>query len=308
LEADRTHVRLNPAAVQTDVAAFEAALRAAGRAATNEDRLACLTEALGCYQDELLPGLYDEWVIAERERLKQAYKRAQAQRDALAACLPAANSAAAQAPESAPILLSAPSAAATAPTASQPRLPIQFTLFFGREEETACVADWLHRPGTRLLTLTGPGGAGKTRLAVEAARHVAADFGTVCFVSLASLSDPSLVPAAIADALGLPRAAREEPQDQVVAALRDGHPALLVLDNLEQFAEAAAPLALSLLSRVPTLRLLATSRQRLFVAGERELAVAPLPLPAPADAPDPAALLAFPSVALFADRAQALSP
>ena len=294
LTADRTCVRLNPQAVSTDVADFEAALRRADR--SPEGRREHLAHALELYGGELLPGFYDEWLLGERERLAQAYARAKRQLDQL----PATAS------------VSMPGAAEPPPALPAERrlvnLPLQWTRFFGRETDLSHLAGLLSKPETRLVTLTGTGGAGKTRLAVEAARQAAEKrCGPICFVPLADLSDPALIPAAVAAALSLPRSAGADPLAPIVAALSPEPEVLLLLDNLEQFAEAAAPILLSLLTRLPTLTVLATSRTRLFLAGESEFPVPPLPLP-PEEAGSLERLLEYPSVRLFVDRAQTARP
>jgi predicted ATPase/DNA-binding SARP family transcriptional activator len=201
-------------------------------------------------------------------------------------------------------------------------LPLQFTRFFGREEEIARLTGTLRIPETRLVTLTGPGGSGKTRLAIAAAGRLPAEFaGAVWFVPLASLTEARLIPDAILGALGLSRSGAVEPLEQVVGALQ-GRRALLVLDNFEQLVEEGAPLLLGLLARAPELTCLVTSRERLELAGEQELIVLPLPTPrmpaarsrsAEAAAPSGpngtlAALMGYASVQLFADRARAARP
>jgi predicted ATPase/DNA-binding SARP family transcriptional activator len=206
------------------------------------------------------------------------------------------------------------------PTA--PALPAQFTRFFGREEEIARLTATLRISETRLVTLTGPGGSGKTRLAIAAAGRLPAEFaGAVWFVPLASLTEARLIPDAILGALGLSRSGAAEPLEQVVGALQ-GRRALLVLDNFEQLVEEGAPLLLGLLARAPELTCLVTSRERLELAGEQELIVLPLPTPrmpaarsrsAEAAAPSGpngtlAALMGYASVQLFADRARAARP
>ena len=253
LIADRLSVRLNPAAVFTDVAEFEAALHAKQ-----------IEQAATLYQGELLPGFYDDWVIEERERLAALWDEAQ-------------NAPTESVPVSVPAAL--PSALPAAPQFEAQRLPVLFTRFFGRERERAEVAAHLRDPHIRLLTLTGPGGTGKTRLSLEVAHQIAAEGETqVHFVPLADLSDPSLIPVAIADTLRLPRESTTEPLGQIVEALAAA-PALLVLDNLEHLGEGAALPVLALLTRVPSLTILATSRSRLFIAGEQEYPLAPLPMP-----------------------------
>jgi predicted ATPase len=158
----------------------------------------------------------------------------------------------------------------------------------------------------RLVTLTGPGGSGKTRLAMEAARGLGEAFGeAVWFVPLGEVRDENLLVDAIFDALRLRRSATMEPIEQVVAALAPG-PALLVLDNFEQLAEGGALLVQELLERLPRLRCLVTSQLRLQVAGEREVPVAPLAVPNGQHAPE--RLIGIDSVRLFVDRAQAVRP
>ncbi len=159
---------------------------------------------------------------------------------------------------------------------------------------------------TRLLTVTGPGGSGKTRLAVAVADSVAGDYPDgVAFVDLAPVVSPELVPPAIAAAIGLPPG--EGPTRlRLVEHLRE-RVMLLVLDNLEQVLDAA-PVVAELLAGTGHLDVLATSRAPLRLAGEQELPLPPLALPAPDDEGDLAMLRANPAVSLFVDRAAAVSP
>jgi predicted ATPase len=186
-------------------------------------------------------------------------------------------------------------------------LPVALTSFIGRERELAALSERLLDPRTRLLTLTGPGGSGKTRLAVEVARTVEAAFADgAAFVALAALTDPALVLPTILQALGLRELAGRSPLETLQAALTDKH-LLLVLDNCEQVT-AAAPRVATLLAGAPGLRVLAMSRARLAVGGERVQPVNPLRLPSPAEAADPAALQRVEAVWLFTERAQDARP
>src|SRR5262249_19234664 len=165
--------------------------------------------------------------------------------------------------------------------------------------ELTAAVDLLRSGSARLLTLTGPGGIGKTRLAIEVARAVARKHGAV-FVDLSQLSDSGLVAPTIANALRLSIGGR--PVEEALVEAPAQEPPLLVLDNFEQLTEAG-PLLGSLLAASPEVQLLVTSRAVLHVAGEHEFPVGPLALPAPAD--DVEAARAAPAVALFVARAQA---
>ena len=199
-----------------------------------------------------------------------------------------------------------------------PRLPAPLSRYFGREPEIAQLVTWLSSAcldigvasslasTPRLFTLTGPGGCGKTRLALEVSRRFIDTFeGAVWFVPLADLTEVSLLPGAIADALRLPRSARSEPLEQVLQALA-GRPALLALDNFEHLAETGASIVRTLLERAPALLCLVTSRQRLDLEGEQEFPVQPLPTPVRPGPPE--RLLEYASVQLFVDRAQKVRP
>lgn len=171
--------------------------------------------------------------------------------------------------------------------------PLPPTALIGREQEMAATLTFLQRDGVRLLTLTGPSGVGKTRLAIQLAQDLGERFeqGAV-FVALAPLRDPALLPATLAQALGL----REQPSgslsELVCASLQEQH-LLLVLDNFEHLRQAA-PFVADLLASCPRLQVLVTSRAPLHVRGEQELVIAPLELEA--------------AVALFRARAQAVRP
>jgi len=183
-------------------------------------------------------------------------------------------------------------------------LPTQLTTFLGRQRELAEAAMLLEQ--ARLLTLTGPGGTGKTRLSLQLAADVTERFHDgVFFVPLGTIDEPALVLPTIAQALGM-----SDPGGGVLDRLADqlaGKQVLLVLDNVEQVIEAAPDVG-ELLGRLPDIKVLATSRSPLHVYGEQEFPVPPLGLPDPQHLPDLEALSQFASVALFVERAMAVRP
>jgi predicted ATPase/transcriptional regulator with XRE-family HTH domain len=201
----------------------------------------------------------------------------------------------------------APASTAAVDELSGADLPLAPTVLLGRDRDVETLRQWFADPAVRLVTLTGPGGAGKTRLALELARAVSAGGTTrVVFVPLAAIHDPAFVASAIAEPLGLSDVSASDLPRRVRVACED-HPTLLVLDNFEQILDAA-PLVADLLSSVSSLRLLVTSRAPLRVRGEREYAVGPLALEADADALSPADLARSPAVRLFVERVRDVQP
>jgi predicted ATPase/class 3 adenylate cyclase len=185
-------------------------------------------------------------------------------------------------------------------------VPAPPTALIGRDADVATVLQWIAE-GARLVTLTGPGGTGKTRLAVEIAAEALEQYPDgAFFVDLAPIRDPALVVPTIAAVLGVRETSGEPLRESLARYLADRR-MLLVLDNCEQVLDAAGEVA-ALLARCPQLVILATSREPLRLRAERVFSVEPLPLPDRQHARDPAALTAIPSVALFVERAQAADP
>jgi predicted ATPase len=277
LVADRQGVQFAPAATRCDALEFERCVRD-GR----------FDEAQSLYRGELLPGFYDEWVQDERARLIALHDRLAGHE-----VVPERVDGAAM-----------PMAAKPQPELS---LPGYLTGYFGREAERARLGSLV--AAHRLVTLTGAGGCGKTRLAVEVAREVAG-FDRVGFVALSDCIHPAQCTAQLRAALHLPQGSNE-PFEQAVAQLEAEQRSLLLLDNFEQLVSTAGNAWVeSLLARAPGLHLLVTSRRALGLAGEHELALAPLPAPASTpDVPtDPEQLARNPSVALFVDRSRSVRP
>jgi predicted ATPase/class 3 adenylate cyclase len=186
-------------------------------------------------------------------------------------------------------------------------LPVPPTALVGRKDEVVQIGKLLRREDVRLVTLTGPGGTGKSRLSIHVAARLRDVFGGgVFFVSLAPISDPMLVLPTIAQVLGIRDGAGQALTVRVVETLQR-RPVLLVLDNFEQVVGAAGQVA-DLLASCPLLKVLVTSREVLHVRAEHEFAVPPLALPDPARLPRLAALARFSSVALFMQRVQAVKP
>jgi len=184
-------------------------------------------------------------------------------------------------------------------------LPTQLTTFIGRGAE---IRDGLRLlDSTRLLTLTGPGGTGKTRLSLQLAAEVAHAFPDGAFwVPLAPISDPELVPSTIAHSLGVHVGGKEDPLERVLEHVR-GKRMLLVLDNLEQILPAATSIS-ALLASGPDLKVIASSRSPLRLSGEQEFPVPPLELPDPEHLPTLEALAQSDAVRLFVERARAVKP
>jgi non-specific serine/threonine protein kinase len=333
-----------------DVEAFE---RAAAHAASMDE----LEIGIALYRGDLLPGCYDEWILAERERLGQVYASLL---ERLVAALEARRSfrlALAQAgrlldrdplrEETYRLLMRLhdqegdragvtqayrrcvatlrqeldvrPSAAteelyarlngagAEPPVPVLTNLPTALSRFVGREPEIAEIAPVLAR--SRLLTLTGAAGCGKTRLALRIAQAgLRAHDDGVWLVELAPLSDPRLVAPAIASVLGVVERPGAEGIGSLAEALREKR-LLLVLDNCEHLGEACAAVVVHVTARCPGIRVLASSQHPLGVPGERVWRVSPLTLPDAASPPhDPEAVLRYDAVRLFVDRAEAVRP
>jgi len=186
------------------------------------------------------------------------------------------------------------------------QLPVRLTPLVGREAELDDIVAALHR--NRLITLTGPGGTGKTRLGLAAARTAEASFPAgACWVALAQIDDPAIIGQAVATQLGVPDTPGQDPVEAIAKHVAD-HPVLFVLDNCEHLAEAAASLAEYLLAACPALVVLATSREALGVEGELSWQVPPLSLPEGGPAPTASELATSDAVKLFEQRAQLVRP
>jgi predicted ATPase/class 3 adenylate cyclase/DNA-binding XRE family transcriptional regulator len=186
-------------------------------------------------------------------------------------------------------------------------LPIQPTTFIGREKAVATLCDLARRPEVRLLTLTGPGGVGKTRLSLQVAAELSELFADGVFlVPLAPVSDPEQVVPAIAQTLSIGEVGDQPLLALVKSVLKEKH-ILLLLDNFEQVSDAALQIA-DLLSACPKLKVLVTSRVALHVRAEQEFAVLPFSVPNSKRLPDLDTLEQYESVALFIARAQAVKP
>jgi predicted ATPase len=200
-------------------------------------------------------------------------------------------------------------AGAAPPTGARgPRpLPVSTTSLLGRERAIGEVAGLVKRPGARLVTLTGPGGAGKTRLAVAVGERLRDRFGAgTVFVPLEAVTDPGLVLAAVGREARADLARVGSSVEALAETFGDGA-WLLILDNLEQVVQVARDPG-ELLARCPGLAIVATSRTVLGLRAEREYPVPPLPLPAGPATASLAGIEASPAVALFVDRARAVRP
>jgi predicted ATPase len=189
-------------------------------------------------------------------------------------------------------------------------LPAQRTAFVGHESELAAAKELLLRPDARLITVTGPGGIGKTRLALEVVGQVMDHFsGGVYFIPLAALRDPGLITSVIAQTLGVRESGGQSVLDALKESLRSAFcaPTLLLLDNFEHLISAGSLVA-ELLGAAPAVKFLVTSRAALHVYGEHEFPVPPLALPESKTAVPVSALSSYSAMALFASRAAAVKP
>src|SRR5579863_2856456 len=186
-------------------------------------------------------------------------------------------------------------------------LPVQRTAFIGRDRETAALRQLLSRAGVHLVTLTGPGGIGKTRLALQVAGEMADQFpGGVCFVALSAIADRGVMVSAVAQAMGVRETGNTPPQEALMEHLGGlSQPMLLLLDNFEHLV-SAAPVVAQMLTAGPKLKVVVTSQAPLHIYGEHEFPVPPLALPDPKSIPPLQVLSRLPAIELFVERAQAV--
>lgn len=267
-------VKLREESVWCDAAAFETALDSGDSDA-----------AWAIIKGELLPGFYEDWATLERERFV-----------ALAENLSPSRVNLARRDESDP-----PTFARTESSHDTYPLPLYLTRYFGRVKERDAISKLLAE--RRLITISGPGGMGKTRLAVESARLFS---GTAIFVSLAEINSGGQVVSVVVQSLRLSLHADADLTDEVVSCLRRITKPLLILDNAELVVDEVAALCLKLLEQVSGLIIVVTTRQRLGIPGEASLLLPPLPTPS-ADA-SYEELATMPAVELFLDRARNARP
>lgn len=189
-------------------------------------------------------------------------------------------------------------------------LPAQSGVLIGREKELAAVKQLLLRRDVRLVTVTGPGGIGKSHLATEVAREASDQFPSgVYFIPLAAVSDPHLIPSIVAQTLGVRESGGQTPLESLREHMRSclGAPMLLLIDNFEHMV-SAAPLLSEILALAPGLKLLVTSRAALRIHGENEFPLPPLALPDRKALPSPQALSQYAAISLFVQRATAVKP
>ncbi len=312
IDADHSNIGLNPGAIVVDVSEFAVALQASSLKDSDQQRIGALKEAVDLYRGELLPGFYDDWIAPQRQRLADAHQQTVRRLRALmeqtggfaSAIVPLGTL-----PRPPEESSRAPKPADSADRKPYVQLPVMFTRFFGRDAELERLVTFLDDPETRLITLTGPGGSGKTRLAIQAARRFANLGGAAWFVPLADLTDAGLILGSVAASVGVTHSNDRMLIDAVIERLSSEsttHRCVLVLDNFEQLVEGGADIVRNLLEAVPDLRCLVTSRRILSLEGEQDSPVAPLPVPTAADAPE--RLMEFPAVELFVDRAQKIVP
>ena len=193
---------------------------------------------------------------------------------------------------------------------SEPRpnnLPVQRTAFIGREHEATGLRQLLSRADVRLVTLTGPGGIGKTRLALQVAGEIVDQFpGGVSFVALSAIGELGLIASTVAQAVGVRETGNTLPQENLMEYLGSlSRPMLLLLHNFEHLV-SAAPFVSQLLTSGPKIKVVVTSQAPLHVYGEHEFPVPPLALPDPKSIPPLEVLSRLPAIALFVERAQAV--
>jgi predicted ATPase/DNA-binding SARP family transcriptional activator len=396
LIATRETVKIAAHAIDTDVARFEIAVRAAQGAPDEADQCTYWAEAISLYRGRLLPSLYDEWILRDQAHLETLYSTAlrriigicerkgdvgtalefalravasdplneDIHTDALRLYIAAGQPNAAvrhfrqlestlreqidAVPSCANYALVAPWIGSDAAVASRPKQAVPFSVvptasspaavvpdfkksllnpalpafsgnLYGRDEDCRWLLAKLRSKSTMLLTLTGPGGVGKTRLAAELSHQMAEQLHEkLAFVSLADITDAEMIPFAILHAFHLHVPKQIEPV-QAMAEFLEGAPVLLVLDNFEQLMPAGIEEIRILRNRIPNLTLLITSRHVLGLEGEQTFAVLPLPLPSdttrqgtyPATVQKRSllncdALLQNAGIQLFIERAQAL--
>jgi predicted ATPase len=348
LTEGRARVGLNPLTTRVDVADFEETVRRSERAdVPPAEQIALLEKAARLYQGPLLPGFYEDWVSPHRARFAQSHQRLLA---LLAAVVPEAGTGLVGQTEPPSGQLSRAAAPPTPPakdreptvTDGAPALvpgtkaPLFLSRFFGREKEAESLSALLQpRPrdvgsghdgevsSPRLVTISGPGGSGKTRLALHVIQCLALPLrGRVFWVALTEVANAGCLAQAVADAVapGMgtnPGENAGDPLARAAAALSgDSSPSLLVLDNFEHLAEDGAAVLEELLTRTPpSITYLVTSRQLLLLGVEREFPLSPLPTPAlsGSTAAQPAMLtpehlMTFAGVQLFVDRAQVARP